>query len=349
MSPARSATADRSPAGRRLSQPGPRQHRVEQMRLDRDVGHGPERGRIRPAGRLEHEEHDAIGHETLERLRLLGVDRRHEVAEGDHLEAPRKLGSDEAHQNPAVTIDANPGRVSLREGGGEPQPQRRNAALAEPDEERHSPDDAVRVGRSQRVPDDLGVLREPRKRRSERSRCRQIPRGLRECWPRWVRGDQERPGAGRPARVGGPAGQLERDREHDVAGHAERLAQERIARRAAATGRARLPERGVDRDDRGAGPRQARDQPGVHGTVPRALAELGLARRVANDDEQRRAPRQRTPRAQPPIVGRPLERGDPGASECQDTGRHQSCDGAHHRSQRHGSHGGCGPRDGPAT
>src|SRR5207245_2281756 len=74
-----------------------------------------------------------------------------------------------------------------------------------------------------------------------------------------------------------------------------------------AAGGARLSKRGVEADDGGAGPREARDETGENGAVPGAGTQSGFGRLVANDDDRRRA--HGLVRPKPSIVDGPLEGG----------------------------------------
>jgi hypothetical protein len=61
-----------------------------------------------------------------------------------------------------VSVERDPRRVDGREGDGERQPERRHASIADPDEERHSADDTIGIGRGERMPEASRILGEAR-------------------------------------------------------------------------------------------------------------------------------------------------------------------------------------------
>ena len=320
--------SDPRPRGRRFPQPGPCQDSVVQIRLD---------GRpFLPRPRLDKEKDDPVGDQALERLRLPLLDGFPDVSERDHLVATRKLRPGDADQHPPAPVDGDLVRLYLQEGGGEREPVRRHASLANPNEERHSSDDTVGVSRGEHVSDGFRVVGEAGQRSGERPCFRKCWGSLGERRPRSVRGPRRRGGARGLRRA--PIGELQADRKHDTVGQRDRLTQERITGRATRRGPARLSEWGVDADDGGACTRQTSDEAGENNAVPSAGAEPGLTRRVADDDDQRRARRRGLARAKPPVVHRPIERNEPGASESQDTEGHQGGCEADRGGQRHGLH-----------
>src|SRR6185503_20931243 len=124
------------------------QHGVEELRLDYTVGHGAERSRMRRPRRLQQEQHDPSGEELLERLGLAPLDGRDELGQRHDVEALWKRRAGEADQGLPVAIDADPGRIALRERGSQREAERRYASVAQSYEQRHAPDDAVGVGLS---------------------------------------------------------------------------------------------------------------------------------------------------------------------------------------------------------
>jgi hypothetical protein len=283
---------------------------------------------MRRARWLQQEQHDPSGEELLERLGLSPLDRRDEVGQRHDVEAAGKRGAGEGDQDLPVSIDAHPGRIALRERGGQREAEGRYAPLTQADQQRHAPDEAVGVGGRERVSDVLRRLHERRKRCRTGAGVEQLGR-LREHGPGAVARRQLGVHVARS-----PGRRVERDREHNVAGQENRLAQHRVARRAAPIREARLSERHVDPDDRRARSRQVRDEAGNERAVPCALAGAPLARRITNDDDQIGAHRERGPPAKPRVVERPLERGEPGATQDQDAAGHEGGGGAHQRCQR---------------
>ncbi len=290
------------------------------MRLDHRLRHRAD-GRPRQAGRgLDEEEHDPIVDDLLQILGAPLVDRHPHVDEGDDLELPRG----EAHQPSSALVEWDLLEPCFPERRGQRHAERRHAPLADSDEERYPSHDAVRIRDRDRVPDARGVLGEPGQRRRERAGLHQHSQSPRERGP----GPMSRERRRRRVRdVAASAlhfrvGQLQCDWEHDVLGHRRRLAQQRVARCAAAARRARPPDLDVDADDRGAGARDAGDQARENGPVPRTGAEPGLARRVASDDHQLGADRHGP--AKPSVVDGPLEPGDSGIADGPDTHRHES-------------------------
>ena len=193
------------------------------------------------------------------------------------------------------------------------QAERRHGRVVEPDEDRNPAYDAVGIDRGKRVADGSGVLREPGQRPREGQRRRQRQRHPRTRQPGSV--GRQMPIEWRRA------GELERDRIDDGVRQGGRLAQQRVARRATAAWRARLPERDIETDGGGAGAGKTRDESGEDRPVPGTRTESGLARRVAGDDQQRGADGRRRARANPAIIDRPLERRGARATE----GGHTQC------------------------
>ena len=232
---------------RQPAQPLAARQRVERVDLDLHVAHRSDRRLTELTARLAQDQHDPVVHQLLNDVDLPGFDRRPDFLKRHHARG----GAPDAvvHQHVGARIDGNMdlrrdarrrlradderaaldrhalGR-SVHAGDRESEGECGHSSVSGRDEERHAADDAVRIGRRERVPDGASLSNESRDGICGRGCVGELQGNSRSHRPGRMAFED------RPARRSAIAvRRFERDRVDDGLGQLRGLAQERVARR----------------------------------------------------------------------------------------------------------------------